>query len=378
MIPPLVLSPASTDIVMDTCSAPGSKATRMAELMDNRGTLIVNESNLDRVKILVHNIDKTSLVNIGVIRNRAEFLSQVYDNHFDKILVDAPCSALGVLQKKGEVSNWWSLERVNNITPVQYSILTAAVKMVKTGGEIVYSTCTLTVEENEIIINQILDKYPVEVTDINLPVKNHEGFTAYGGKKLNSSLQKACRILPWEVDSEGFFIVKLKKTGDTVSVKKPSAKGDNLKLLTFRNIEKYFTQLTDHFGIDSGTWTEYQYLLKGTEIFFINKDWNDENLNTFTRIGIQLGIIDKNDTAHLYTFGAQHLGNKITKKIYTLTAENQIKDYLNGNIVKTGEQLSGQYVVKFNDYILGTAVGVNNGLKNQYPKSSRIHEISCF
>lgn len=380
MIPPLVLSPNPSDLVMDTCSAPGSKATQMAEIMGNKGTLIVNEPNTDRLKVLVHNIDKTSLVNVGVIRNRGDLLSQVYNNHFDKILVDAPCSALGVLQKKGEVSNWWSLERVENITTVQRAILTAAIKMVKIGGEIVYSTCTLTPEENELIINSVLNKYPLEVLDIDIPLPGNEGFTSYKGETLNLKLSKARRILPWESGSEGFFIIKLRKTGDTESVLKPVKENNPVELFDYqdKNINKYLQHLTSHFEIDPEIWKDFRYQIKGTDIFFINKNWNDDNTGIFTRIGIQLGIIDKNDTAHLYTFGAQHLGNKIKTHLYHLADESQLRNYMNGGIIRTEEKLKKQYVVVYKGYVIGTAVGVSNGLKSQYPKSSRIHEIDHY
>ena len=146
--------------------------------------------------MLIHNIDRMNIINIGVLSQKGELLSKVYNDYFDKILVDAPCSALGSLQKKQEVSNWWSEERVSMIAAIQMKLLVAAIRMVKTGGEIVYSTCTLTPEENELIINQVLRKYPVEVLDIDLPIKAHEGFISYKGEKLNPYIQKARRIIP--------------------------------------------------------------------------------------------------------------------------------------------------------------------------------------
>jgi len=159
MLPPLILSPLPDDRVLDLCSAPGSKTTELGEIMNNKGTLIANEIQLDRVKMLVYNIDRMNLMNAGVIHYKGEWLGKIYSNYFDKILVDAPCSGLGIIQKKGEVNTWWSTERVKNLGELQLKLLVAAIKMLKPGGEIVYSTCTLTVEENELVINKVLNKY---------------------------------------------------------------------------------------------------------------------------------------------------------------------------------------------------------------------------
>ena len=160
MLPPLVLNPSANDKVLDLCSAPGSKTTQIAEMMLNKGTLIVNDVQLDRIKALVYNLDRLNIVNTGVIHSKGEILSKYFENYFDKILVDAPCSSLGIMQKKAEVNKLWSLEKVNRLHEIQVRLLVSAIKMLKAGGEIVYSTCTLSPEENELVINKLLKKYP--------------------------------------------------------------------------------------------------------------------------------------------------------------------------------------------------------------------------
>ncbi|MGE5351877.1 MAG: NOL1/NOP2/sun family putative RNA methylase [Acidobacteriota bacterium] len=379
MIPPLMLSPKSQDFVLDLCSAPGSKATQIASLMGNTGTLITNEPQTDRIKMLVHNIDKLNLVNTGVIQYKGEWLSRLYDHHFDKILVDAPCSALGVLQKKEEVSNWWSKERVEKIAYLQNMILAAAVKMAKVGGEIVYSTCTITPEENELIINHALNKYPLEVLDIELPLKSHEGFTTYNGVKLRSELSKARRILPWEVDSEGFFIIKMRKTGSTEPAK-PLEVQNNLKLLshTDKLMKNYLKDISRDFDIDENVWKDYRYLISKNDIYFIHKDWQDENLSFFNRIGTRFGLIDKNNWAHLHSYAAQFFHKDINKNVFHLTSGSQLKDYMNGGIIRSDIATKDQQIIKYGDYVLGTAAVVGNGIKSQYPKALRIHEISYY
>ncbi|HEX2866596.1 MAG TPA: RsmB/NOP family class I SAM-dependent RNA methyltransferase [Ignavibacteriales bacterium] len=379
MIPPLMLSPKGSQTVLDLCSAPGSKATQIASLMGNTGTFITNEPQTDRIKMLVHNIDKLNIVNAGVIQYKGEWLSRLYDHHFDKILVDAPCSALGVLQKKEEVSKWWSKERVEKIAYLQNMILAAAVKMAKEGGEIVYSTCTITPEENELIINHALNKYPLEVIDIELPIKANEGFTSYNGVKLRSELSKARRILPWEVDSEGFFIIKMRKTGRTEPAKPLEVK-NNLSLLSYRDkpMKGYLKDISLDFAIDENVWKDYRYLISKNDIYFIHKDWQDHNLSFFNRIGTRFGLIDKNNRAHLHSYAAQYFHKYIGKNIFEITDGSQLKDYLNGGIIRADVQSKDQQVVKCGPYVLGTAAVVNNGIKSQYPKALRIHEISYY
>lgn len=375
LIPPIILAPNENEKVMDLCAAPGSKTTQIADLMDNRGTLIANESNLDRIKMLVHNIDKLNIINTGVIYSRGEWLNKYYQNYFDKILVDAPCSALGVVQKKGEVSNWWSVDRLTNLTKIQLMLITSAIKMVKPGGEIVYSTCTLTAEENELIINHVLKKYPLEVLEIELPIKSHEAFTSYKGKSLNKEINKARRILPWEVNSEGFFIIKLRKVSETESSKIINTNKPQIKLLSHSEIASVLDNISDLFEIRKNIWQEFKFLIKGNDIFFTDRNWQNSNPDIFTRIGTRFGLIDKNNRAHLHSFGAQFLGDEINKNIYQLHDEDQLREYLKGGIIKTGLKLKGQKVIKFKNYILGTAVQVENGLKSQFPKSKRISEI---
>jgi len=106
MLPPIVLHPSEKDLVLDLCSAPGSKTTQLAEMMKNKGRLVVNELEMDRIKALVFNLDKMNFLNCGIVHQRGEILSKYYDSYFDKILVDAPCSGLGIIQKKSEVNKW--------------------------------------------------------------------------------------------------------------------------------------------------------------------------------------------------------------------------------------------------------------------------------
>ena len=373
MLPPLVLQPSSNDIVLDLCSAPGSKTTQMAELMNNRGTLIVNEIDMERIKSLVFNLDRMNVINTGVIHSKGEILSKIYDNHFTKILVDAPCSGLGIIQKKGEVSKWWSLGHVDRLHDLQLRLLIAAIKMTRVGGEIVYSTCTLSIEENELVIDKVLDKYPVELEEIKLPVSFRCGFTEYEGKPLNPSINKSIRILPWEIDSDGFYLAKLRKTGETESPEKDFLRDTIIRIVNYNHedILPYLSYLEEHFGVERNEFENYKYIFRGHDIYFITKDWNDENIGLFNRIGLKLGTIDKKDRITFHSQGAQIFDKHITKFIYDLKNDDELKNYLTGWKIKNIDIPNGQYVVKSNGILLGTAVKTEEGLKSRFPRTKR-------
>ncbi len=377
MLPPLVLDPSEADVVLDLCAAPGSKTTELGELMNNRGTLISNEIQNDRLRMLVYNIERMNLINTGVIHSKGELLSKVYADHFDKVLVDAPCSGLGIVQKKGEVGDWWSKERAERLGGLQLKLLIAAVKMACPGGEIVYSTCTLTVEENEMVLDTVLRKYPVEVLDITLPFNAEDGIIYYGDTILNPELKKAKRILPWQSGSEGFFIIKLKKTGETEPPEQVRPRQRDFKLLNqgSKELAGRLDKLSSIFGIDKEVFGKYSYYFRKNDIYFISAEWEDENPGLFERIGVKLGTLDRNNEIVLHTNAAQVFGDSITKSIYQLENQGELKIYLEGATIKKDTGNYGQYIVKYNDLLLGSAIISQAGIKSRFPRSRRTQEI---
>jgi len=378
MIPPIVLSPQPGEKILDLCAAPGSKTTELGEMMNNDGTLIANEISLDRVKMLIYNLDRMNIINAGVTYTKGERLSKIYSEYFDKVLVDAPCSGLGIVQKKNEVNNWWSKERAERLGDVQLRLLIAAIKMVRTGGEIVYSTCTLTPEENEFIIDKVLKKYPVETMDIDLPVKSYEGFTAYDGQALDSSISRSRRILPWEVDSDGFFIIKLRKTDNTASPEIEIPNLRNIKLLSFtdKQLKNRLKGIETEFGISKDILSGFKYIMKQNDIFFVNKNWEDDYPGLFERIGTKFGTIDKNGQIILHTQASQILQDKISKRIFEIEELTDLKKYLEGGTIKVKSNISGQCVIKYSGAVIGTAVVTDGGIKSRFPRAKRTQNIS--
>lgn len=184
-----------TDIVLDACSAPGGKACHMAEIMFPNGHVDASDIHQHKIKLINQNIKKLGLINIKAFKHDA---TSKYDKMYDKILVDAPCSGLGVLRHKPEIKYVQSQEEIQSLVQLQLSILENVKQNVKPGGTIIYSTCTIEQMENENVIYTFL--------------KQNKDFEFELFKSpINGELTKTLQILPQDFNSDGFFITKIKR-----------------------------------------------------------------------------------------------------------------------------------------------------------------------
>jgi NOL1/NOP2/sun family putative RNA methylase len=208
MIPPIVLNPKPGDMVLDMCASPGSKSTQIAAMMQNKGLLVANDILGDRLKPLGLNLRRCGLT-CGVI---TLMKGQQIKLNFDKILVDAPCSGTGTIRKSLKTIKMWSPFVVKRLSGIQKQLIENAFKILKPGGTMVYSTCTLEPEEDEAVVSFLLDKYEsAEIQDIKLNIKKSEPVVEFKGQEFNPGIKKCLRIWPQENDSEGFFVAKIKK-----------------------------------------------------------------------------------------------------------------------------------------------------------------------
>ena len=208
MIPPLVLNPKENDKVLDLTAAPGSKTTQIASMMNNKGYILANELDKIRCDKLKYNINMQGVTICEVINGRGEDIGEKYKEQFDKVLLDTPCSGEGrfLLSDEKTYANW-NANEVNKLIKIQKDLFLSAYKALKTGGIMVYSTCTLNRYENEEILNFALSKFDIEIEKINIDLKNTlKGIT----KGYNEQLKNAIRVLPTK-EQEGFFVAKILK-----------------------------------------------------------------------------------------------------------------------------------------------------------------------
>lgn len=208
MIPPVVLAPAPGEVVLDLCAAPGSKTTQLGALMRNEGVLIANDISAARLRPLGMNVQRCGLANTVVTLKANRRFAPV----FDKVLVDAPCSGTGTIRRSLKTARMWSPGLVRRMAQEQRHLIRLAYSLLKPGGVLVYSTCTLEPEEDEAVVSWLLAQEPAAVLEpIDLTIRRQPAVTSWRGEEYDPAVERCLRILPQDNDTEGFFVARIRK-----------------------------------------------------------------------------------------------------------------------------------------------------------------------
>lgn len=215
-LPVMALAPQEHERNLDMAAAPGGKTTYIAALMKNTGCIFANDSNKSRSKGLIGNIHRLGVKNTIVCNYDAREFPHVMGG-FDRVLLDAPCSGTGVIAKDPSVKSNKTEKDFILLPQLQKQLLLAAIDSVnhasRTGGYIVYSTCSVTVEENEQVVQYALSKRPnVQLVETGL-LFGVDGFTNYMGKAFDAKMKMTKRFYPHTYNVDGFFVSKLRKVG---------------------------------------------------------------------------------------------------------------------------------------------------------------------
>jgi len=206
-IPVTLFTELEDKTVLDACASPGGKTVQLANLMNNSGVIVALELKQRKMFALANQLERSRVTNTAVYNMDAKEATSL-NIKFDRVLLDVPCSGNYVTDK-----DWFSkrtIEDVHRNARRQRQILTEAAKVTEDGGEIVYATCSLEPEENEMNIDWAIGALNVKVEEIKC--HGEKGLTDIFGKELDRSIEKCKRI--WPNQTQGFFVCKLKKQAD--------------------------------------------------------------------------------------------------------------------------------------------------------------------
>ncbi|KAL8966254.1 MAG: hypothetical protein Q9197_006091 [Variospora fuerteventurae] len=215
-LPVMALAPQENERVLEMAAAPGGKSTYIAALMKNTGILFANDPSRARAKALIGNLHRLGCRNTIVSSHDARSFPRIIGG-FDRVLLDAPCTGTGVIAKDASIKTNKTPRDFLALPHLQKQLLLSAIDSVdhasKTGGYVVYSTCSVSVEENEQVVQYALSRRPnVKLVETGLGF-GAEGFRRYRGKVFDEGMARCRRFYPQRFNLDGFFVAKLRKVG---------------------------------------------------------------------------------------------------------------------------------------------------------------------
>jgi len=226
LLPVMALAPQEGERILDMASAPGGKTTHIAAVMKNTGMVLANDANRDRCKAVVGNCHRLGITNTVVCSHDGRMLPKVMTG-FDRVLLDAPCSGTGVISKDQSAKQSKDDQDIHLCSHLQKELILAAIDCLdhksKTGGYLVYSTCSILPEENENVVDYVLRKRHVKLVPTGLDF-GVEGFTKYREKRYHPTMNLCKRYYPHTHNMDGFFVAKIKKLSNNIPGQEPPVK----------------------------------------------------------------------------------------------------------------------------------------------------------
>ncbi|MFD1428716.1 RsmF rRNA methyltransferase first C-terminal domain-containing protein [Lacticaseibacillus mingshuiensis] len=348
--------------VLDLCAAPGGKTTQLAGQLQGEGLLVANEINAGRAKILASNLERFGVQNAVVTNNAPAELAAELPASFDLILVDAPCSGEGMFRKDPDAMQYWSPDLVAQCATRQREIVAEAVKMLRPGGTLVYSTCTFAPEEDEQLAVWAVQTLPLTLQPIAKVGGIQDGRPAFAGG--DDAVLETARLWPHELAGEGHFVAKFIKDGDEPAQPGKRMGASKLTAPQQQDLRAGLTALTD------ATWPQSRLVLRRDQLFAMPEAAPQLAGLHVVRPGLHLG------TFKTHRFEPSHsLATALPPASFHQVIEVAAADYAR---YRHGETLtvptSGRGWVLLTHQGKGFALGkqVDHVIKNAYPKGLRV------
>lgn len=393
---PSAMTPASRlpvdegDAVLDLCAAPGGKATELGAKLGGSGILVANDISSSRAKALLKNIELFGITNPFVVSENPAKLAMYFENFFDKILLDAPCSGEGMFRKDPSVIKNYEKSDTAYYEKLQREIIPPAISMLKPGGMLMYSTCTFSPGENECQISRLLKDNP----DMELvSMEGYKGFDcghpewAAGNEEpdeeLNEELKKCVRIWPHRMEGEGHFLALLKKSGgktlsDCLMPGKTLSGRLSSKMLreplkgSIKKRLEYYYEFAADLGMDID---ESRFEIRGDRLYYMPPFPEKLTGMRFLRNGLYMGDLLNKRFEPSQALAMAIRPGEYEKTISLRNNDIRVIKYLKGETIEIGvaeDAGRGLRLVCVDGYPLGWGK-LNNGiLKNKYHPGWRL------
>lgn len=364
---PSAMTPASRlpvspgERVLDLCAAPGGKATELGAKLRGEGLLVANDISASRARALLKNVEVFGIRNSFLVNEIPGKIAERFLEFFDKILVDAPCSGEGMFRKDPDVAKAWDAKKPLACAKIQREILSQAVRMLRPGGMLLYSTCTFSPEENEQIIAGLLK----EREDMRLAeIEGYAGFSE-GRPDLadgNPELRKCVRIWPHKMAGEGHFLALLEKDGEAGSFSETASARGRVSKADQKILEEFFREV-------SGIAMDEIEVRKG-QAYYKSGLRGDQKGITFLRNGLYLGELKKDRFEPGQAFAMALSKEDYASSLDFDQADGRVIRYLKGETVAVEDvpvrRKKGWQLVCVNGYPLGWGKLADGVLKNKY------------
>lgn len=340
-----LLNPQPGEKIIDLTAAPGGKTTHIAQRMKNTGVLIANDMDTSRLKALHSNLERLGVWNVVTIRMMPHKIAEMYPGAFDKVLLDPSCSGEGLLAKGGKPS-FWSPKSVKHYASEQFGILKSAFILLKPGGTLVYSTCTLNKFEDDGVVERLLAEFPdAEIADSShvagFAPPQFPGFLGF-------------RFWPHKTRTKGFFCISIKKNVKSPPGGESENKFSFLEVLNEEELKKFNYELPD-----------CKFVIRENNLFCVSKELVEFPLPKSYSLAFPILRIFNTEVRPTHP-GAIWLGLKVKETIYELNRE-EVEKLIERQAIES-EEPEGDYFVRFGMFPLGYGKVIRGKLEMNFPR----------
>ncbi|TQV74895.1 NOL1/NOP2/sun family putative RNA methylase [Aliikangiella marina] len=347
-------------LVLDMAAAPGSKTTQLAAMLNNQGLVVANELSASRLKSLHNNLVRCGIFNAAMSHHDGRKFADFVPGLFDYILLDAPCGGEGTVRKDIHALENWSLAKVKEIGELQKALILSAYQSLKPGGRLVYSTCTLSVEENQAIVEFLRANTDAKV--INL---KH----LFEGAERSLIAEGYLHVLPHLYDSEGFFVACIGKPAESQPSESPLAQFKSpFEKLTKKEKLRLREYYQAQFGIDIEP-DGFQLLKRQKEVWIFPQAIGEVNAYMkVNRAGMKIAEVYPNKIRSTHEF-AYCFGQAATDQIVELTKPDFV-EFVKGQSLHLDncDCRDGEVLMFYQKKVIGIAQKQKNKIKNGYPR----------